>query len=325
MADLRGCHSGLEFAEGQSKCRLSELRRSFDADGRFKRAATRFGSKSREKIQIIFRLLMSSHSANSSVLLFLQTLALGKGAFGFVSPSSAPASGAILHAPRPTRQERSHTLSVLFAIAVLVGLLHFLGVVCFFCPDQTKQQPMAEPLKMEVSTISLKKPEPQALPESKPVEAGKPPQKVQPKPKLKVVEQDLASDFAELEQFLQQHPYNHSAVAVPERSLPHETDAPVYSEAVLDAVYQHNPKPEYPMIARIRGWQGKVALKVQISAEGTVESVAVQHSSGYDELDEAAQQAVKAWRFVPARRRNTAVACTVVVPIIFSLQGQESA
>ena len=49
--------------------------------------------------------------------------------------------------------------------------------------------------------------------------------------------------------------------------------------------------------------------------------VDLQRSSGYTRLDEAAQQAVRAWRFVPARRGDEAVPAWVVVPIEFTLRG----
>ena len=74
-----------------------------------------------------------------------------------------------------------------------------------------------------------------------------------------------------------------------------------------------------PAAARSRGWQGQVLLRVKVTAEGYSESVTVERSSGHDLLDEAAVTAVEKWRFIPARRGTTAVACTVRVPIIFTL------
>lgn len=85
------------------------------------------------------------------------------------------------------------------------------------------------------------------------------------------------------------------------------------------ANYGYNPKPKYPSIARSRGWEGKVVLNVRVSASGNVEGVSVSSSSGHDVLDDAAVAAVEGWRFVPAKRGDTAVASTVHVPINFKL------
>ena len=95
-----------------------------------------------------------------------------------------------------------------------------------------------------------------------------------------------------------------------------------YSEAGSNANYGTNPKPKYPAIARRRGWQGKVLLRVRVTADGLSEAVNVHRSSGHDALDESAVAAVEKWRFIPAKRGNTAVACTVIVPIIFTLNTQ---
>lgn len=92
-----------------------------------------------------------------------------------------------------------------------------------------------------------------------------------------------------------------------------------YSEASFNANYGFNPKPKYPALARSRGWQGKVLLRVRVTADGLSEAVTVHRSSGHEVLDESAVAAVEKWRFIPAKRGNTAVACTVIVPIIFNL------
>jgi protein TonB len=81
-----------------------------------------------------------------------------------------------------------------------------------------------------------------------------------------------------------------------------------------------NRPADYPRLARQRGWEGKVILEVDVSAQGKPLSVRIFHSSGYPQLDEAATETVTAWRFTPARRGNEALADTVHVPIEFRLQ-----
>jgi outer membrane transport energization protein TonB (TC 2.C.1.1.1) len=62
-----------------------------------------------------------------------------------------------------------------------------------------------------------------------------------------------------------------------------------------------------------------VRLLVNVSVEGDSEEITVQRSSGYDVLDEAAIEAVEKWKFIPAKRGDTPVSSSVVVPINFVL------
>jgi protein TonB len=67
--------------------------------------------------------------------------------------------------------------------------------------------------------------------------------------------------------------------------------------AVIAAVPGTNAPPEYPALARRRGWQGTVVLLVRADAAGAVVEVRVLRSSGRAVLDDAAARAVRAWRF----------------------------
>lgn len=88
---------------------------------------------------------------------------------------------------------------------------------------------------------------------------------------------------------------------------------------LANADYLHNPAPEYPEAAITRGQEGTVLLNVQVGANGKVLSIRLQKSSGYAALDKAAQETVRRWSFVPARRGSQAVSGSVIVPIDFSL------
>jgi protein TonB len=82
---------------------------------------------------------------------------------------------------------------------------------------------------------------------------------------------------------------------------------------------QSDRPPAYPEIARRRGQQGLVLLRVNVSAVGMAVAVAVAESSGYPSLDSAALSAVQQWQFVPALRGGVPVAAVAEVPIRFRL------
>lgn len=86
-----------------------------------------------------------------------------------------------------------------------------------------------------------------------------------------------------------------------------------------------NPLPRYPTAARRRGVEGTVTLAVRVSADGLPRAVEVARSSGSALLDEAALEAVRRWRFRPARRGAEAVEGRVNVPITFRLVEAEQA
>ncbi|MGH8556373.1 MAG: energy transducer TonB, partial [Methylococcales bacterium] len=79
----------------------------------------------------------------------------------------------------------------------------------------------------------------------------------------------------------------------------------------------NNPKPVYPRIARRRYCEGLVLLRVFVTAQGHCGKVSVNRSSGHEVLDEAALNAVRRWRFVPAKRAGVAQASWATVPIEF--------
>jgi protein TonB len=83
--------------------------------------------------------------------------------------------------------------------------------------------------------------------------------------------------------------------------------------------YLNNPVPSYPRFSRRKGEEGRVLLKVLVTAKGGPGQVEVENSSGYKRLDEAAINAVQNWRFIPARKGAEALSAYVLVPVKFSL------
>ena len=78
-------------------------------------------------------------------------------------------------------------------------------------------------------------------------------------------------------------------------------------------------RPAYPATPRRLGIQGTTLLRVHVLADGRIGDVLVERSAGHPDLDEAASQAVRRWRFEPARRGEDAVSMWVLLPVEFRL------
>ncbi|THF67259.1 energy transducer TonB [Pseudothauera nasutitermitis] len=89
--------------------------------------------------------------------------------------------------------------------------------------------------------------------------------------------------------------------------------------AYAEASYLHNPRPAYPLKARRQRAEGKVLLRVLVTEEGRPARVEIIASSGSELLDHAAREAVERWRFVAAKRGDSPVEATVVVPVVFKI------
>lgn len=88
----------------------------------------------------------------------------------------------------------------------------------------------------------------------------------------------------------------------------------------FDADYLDNPPPVYPRLSKRLNEVGNVGLMVFVDASGAPGKIDIQTSSGYERLDQAAIEAVRRWRFVPAKQGDKPVAAWVLVPIYFSLK-----
>lgn len=214
---------------------------------------------------------------------------------------------------------------MMVSVSILVLLLHIMGLIWLRFPAE--QIMPAQPPVMEVKIIPVSAPKPKTAPPPPPAPAKLKPtlKKPQPKPTLKkmpVVQEN--ADFAPAKQVLETQAIAQNPVAMAATTNEQtSTKTEPFTEADMNADYAKNPQPDYPAMARSMGWQGKVMLKVQVSEKGLSAAVEIERSSGYDILDESAVEAIKQWRFTPAKRGETPVASSVIVPIIFTLQDQE--
>jgi len=83
---------------------------------------------------------------------------------------------------------------------------------------------------------------------------------------------------------------------------------------------ENNRAPIYPAIALRRGEQGRVMLRVSVSADGAPLEVDVAQTSGFPSLDSAALSAVRQWRFVPATQAGRPIAAIADVPVRFRIE-----
>ncbi|MDQ3494414.1 MAG: energy transducer TonB, partial [Pseudomonadota bacterium] len=80
--------------------------------------------------------------------------------------------------------------------------------------------------------------------------------------------------------------------------------------------------PAYPPAAFRAREEGTVLVRAEVDASGNPTNVTVARRSSSRELDRAALDAVRGWKFAPAIRDGKAVAATVEVPVEFTLDSQ---
>lgn len=78
------------------------------------------------------------------------------------------------------------------------------------------------------------------------------------------------------------------------------------------------PAPMYPRRALRRGDEGVVMVRVDVGPDGIPTSVGISRSSRSRDLDRAALEAVRQWRFRPAMADGRPTVGTVVIPIEFT-------
>lgn len=172
-------------------------------------------------------------------------------------------------------------------------------------------QPVAPPVPEPVAPPPVPVPEPAPAPRPEPVSAPRP-QPVRENPPVQPRPAPSVSSVAP-----SPLPVQEAAPAVPSAPSAPVPAAPT-TAARVKAV--DNPPPVYPELARRRGQQGRVLLRVAVDAAGSPAAVSVQESSGYALLDQAAITAVKGWIFEPARAAGLPVAGEALVPVEFKLR-----
>ena len=204
---------------------------------------------------------------------------------------------------RPSSSQRSGLL------ALVIGL-HAGGFLLILAAKTVVPQIMEMPLVVDLlQAAPIEK-----LPQAKPLPMVKPqPIKQQPTPTPRTATPQIEATQSNL-------PAPAAPVAMPPVEIKAAPPAEPHVQPRFDADYLKNPAPNYPPLSRKMGEEGKVILRVLVSAQGSAESVEIRTSSGSQRLDDAAVNTVKHWKFIPAKRGDTAVQSAVLVPIIFKLE-----
>jgi len=112
-----------------------------------------------------------------------------------------------------------------------------------------------------------------------------------------------------------------SRTSWPSRTRRLTASLPATKSLGMKIAVRHSVRPVYPRIAKEEGWEGIVLLRVLVHSSGMPGKVTIQKSSGYKVLDEAAIDAIRQWRFAPAKDGNFAIEKHVDVPLKFGLHG----
>ena len=195
-------------------------------------------------------------------------------------------------------------------LMVVIGL-HAAVIAIVIAAKTVVPQIMEMPLIVDlVQPAEIKPPEAKPLPVTKPQPVFQKPQtRPTPTPVIEATQSQVATANA---------PVASPPDVKPAPPAP-PAEAPVV-QARFDADYLKNPAPPYPPLSRRMGEEGKVILRVSVNPQGGADQVEIRSSSGSQRLDESAVNTVKHWKFIPAKRGDSAVQSWVLVPIVFKLE-----
>lgn len=229
-------------------------------------------------------------------------------------------------AATPAHAQRSRARRVLLICLGVSAYLHAAVVILMPSLGPHSSPPGASILEVvilqpEQLPVSPASPRPEPLPSSKP-ESTRALARSEHEPRPDAVAPTMALSEAGLDE---RRPLSVDAAsrgsepAVPDQKTQAPGAAPTMPSS--SAGYLRNPAPRYPLAARRAGEQGTVTLRVLVTRDGLPARVDVEKSSGSAHLDRAALEAVRAWRFAPARLGPEPVESWLLVPVVFRLEG----
>ena len=105
-----------------------------------------------------------------------------------------------------------------------------------------------------------------------------------------------------------------------QRPTPNDPPTAKGVDRALAGITATHTAPPYPPIARRLGAEGKVTLRLTVSAEGKVTAADIVTSSGRDDMDQSAQQWILAhWAYKPALDNGVPTVSQTLATVVFSL------
>jgi periplasmic protein TonB len=96
--------------------------------------------------------------------------------------------------------------------------------------------------------------------------------------------------------------------------------SPVFAQSKVEpAVAVRTVPPEYPERLRAQQVTGLVVIKCTVDEQGNVVSPAVEKSTD-EGFNQPALDAIRKWKFKPARQDGNPVSKTVIIPIRFAIE-----
>ncbi len=218
---------------------------------------------------------------------------------------------------------------------LLLGLLsvslHAAVYRALSVPRETIEAPKPKQIEIQLVAAPLPAPPPPSPPVPAPpppvIEAPPPPP---PKPAPKPQPKPKPMPKPRPEPAPEPPPTVVEAPPVPSTPRPAQPTAPSVAaiapvEAPREPVYVApvpvgEVQPNFPLLARRRGWEGTVVVRFQVDTAGEVANVEVAKSSGRQVFDDEAIRAVKRRPFRPATRDGVAVAAQHTIRITFKLK-----
>lgn len=226
-------------------------------------------------------------------------------------------------------------------ILLLIGVVVVLHGSAWWFFQQSRPAPVITPPEIPEMTVELTSPAPPAPPVEEPPPPPPPPEPEAPQededavkePPLKPVEKPKPIEKpkpvvkpkpVQKPQPPKPAPPAPAAPAVPAAptapAAPAAAPGPIKETAAVSGLASlGNPPPQYPALALRRNWEGSVGLKIKVLPNGRAGSVEVIKSSGKQALDDAAVDAVRNWKFVPAKRGDTPIEGFATQTIAFKL------
>jgi protein TonB len=201
-----------------------------------------------------------------------------------------------------------YPLAIVIAVALNILLILGMPVLLRFS-SPPKTETISNPIKL----ADYRRPEPPP-PKKEKLEKEKPPPKVHPKIKDIMPKID-ASNLSMLDVGLE---FDMGLAGGMEVSM----GVKIWNELDVDQkpVALFRMQPIYPVEAKSKNVTGRVEFRLLVARDGRVKDIEILESEPGDLFDQATIDAVKRWRFQPAKVKGSPVACWVKTAIDYQLQ-----